>query len=183
MKAVITGRRASQGAARAGLKPLEVDETGLIKLNPLFAWTFPFVEWYIKANNVPTNNLLSQGYRSIGDWHSTVKSGEGDAGERGGRWAENDGKTECGLHADYFSMKAAAKKVRGDPEQFLALSGKAYRWIISSSVKRNVCKTGRKNPSPFRRDRVLSEFEPQDSSIAPTGNSYLDGFEPNALGP
>lgn len=110
MKAVITGRRASQGAARAGLKPLEVDETGLVKLNPLFAWTFPFVDWYIKQHDVPTNKLLSQGYRSVGDWHSTAKSGEGDAGERGGRWDDN--KTECGLHTDYFAMKAAVKKVR-----------------------------------------------------------------------
>jgi phosphoadenosine phosphosulfate reductase len=113
VKAVITGRRASQGASRTGLKPLEVDETGLIKLNPLFAWTFPFIEWYVQSNGVPTNRLLSQGYRSVGDWHSTVKSAEGDTGERGGRWAENKEKTECGLHTDYFAMKAAMKKVRG----------------------------------------------------------------------
>jgi phosphoadenosine phosphosulfate reductase len=117
VKAVITGRRASQGAARAGLKPLEVDETGLIKLNPLFEWTFPSVELYIQQNSVPTNKLLSQGYKSIGDWHSTVKSG--DTGERGGRWAEKEEKTECGLHADYFAMKVAMKKVRGPQTDFL----------------------------------------------------------------
>lgn len=113
VKAVITGRRASQGADRAGLKPLEVDETGLVKLNPLFSWTFPLVEWYVQANGVPKNRLLSQGYRSVGDWHSTVKSGDGDAGERAGRWAGDKEKTECGLHSDYFAMKAAIKKVRG----------------------------------------------------------------------
>ncbi len=113
MKAVITGRRASQGADRANLQPLEVDSTGLVKLNPLFAWTFPFVEWYVDTNNVPRNKLLSQGYRSIGDWHSTVKSGEGDTGERAGRWAGKKEKTECGLHVDYFQLKAEAeKKVR-----------------------------------------------------------------------
>ena len=89
-----------------------MDETGLVKLNPLFAWAFSSVEQYVKKNNVPTNKLLSQGYRSVGDWHSTVKSGEGDAGERSGRWAENNEKTECNLHADYFVMKAAMKKVR-----------------------------------------------------------------------
>ena len=112
MKAVITGRRASQGAARAGLKALEVDETGLVKLNPLHAWTFQSVEEYVQKNSVPTNKLLSQGYRSVGDWHSTAKSGEGDAGERGGRWTENKEKTECGLHADYFTVRLAMKKVR-----------------------------------------------------------------------
>lgn len=115
VKSVITGRRASQGADRASLQPLEVDSTGLIKLNPLFAWTFPFVEWYIKENNVPCNKLLDQGYRSVGDWHSTAKSGEGDAGERAGRWAGNKEKTECGLHVDYFVMKATAKQKVGEP--------------------------------------------------------------------
>lgn len=110
VKAVITGRRASQGADRANLQPLEVDSTGLLKLNPLFAWTFPIVEWYVKENNVPRNKLLDQGYRSVGDWHSTAKSGEGDTGERAGRWAGKADKTECGLHKDYFAMKAAARK-------------------------------------------------------------------------
>ncbi|KAF8138746.1 hypothetical protein EV363DRAFT_1427620 [Boletus edulis] len=62
---VITGRRASQGADRASLQPLEVDATGLLKLNPLFAWKFSQVEEYEK--------------------------------------------TECGLHKDYFAMKAKAK--------------------------------------------------------------------------
>ena len=64
----------------------------------------------MKENSVPRNKLLDQGYRSVGDWHSTVKSGEGDAGERAGRWAGKTEKTECGLHVDYFKMKAAIKK-------------------------------------------------------------------------
>ena len=87
-----------------------MDNTGLLKLNPLFAWNFHLVKWYIDENNVPRNKLLDQGYRSVGDWHSTVKSGDGDAGERAGRWAGKAEKTECGLHVDYFKMKAAAKK-------------------------------------------------------------------------
>ncbi|KAF4619677.1 hypothetical protein D9613_004879 [Agrocybe pediades] len=107
VQSVITGRRASQGGARASLQPLEVDKTGLLKLNPLFAWNFSMVEWYIKSNNVPRNKLLDQGYRSVGDWHSTSKVAEGQD-ERAGRWAGKD-KTECGLHEDYFKMKAKAK--------------------------------------------------------------------------
>lgn len=102
---MITGRRASQGANRANLKPLEVDATGLLKLNPLFAWTFDQVETYIEQNKVPHNKLLSEGYKSVGDWHSTQKSVQGeDSGERAGRWAGRE-KTECGLHEDYFKMK------------------------------------------------------------------------------
>ncbi|KAJ7248534.1 hypothetical protein C8J57DRAFT_1358494 [Mycena rebaudengoi] len=99
VKAVITGRRATQGGDRASLQPLEVDETGLLKLNPLFEWTFPFVEWYIAEYN---------GYRSVGDWHSTVKVGEGQS-ERAGRWAGKE-KTECGLHKNYFAMQAQVQQ-------------------------------------------------------------------------
>lgn len=68
------------------------------------------VEWYIKENNVPRNKLLDQGYRSVGDWHSTGKVAEGQD-ERAGRWAGKE-KTECGLHEDYFKMKAQAKSAQ-----------------------------------------------------------------------
>lgn len=104
VRAVITGRRASQGSDRANLQPLEVDTTGLLKLNPLFAWSFNDVDAYIKENNVPHNALLDQGYKSVGDWHSTEKSKPGESGERAGRWAGKE-KSECGLHEDYFKMK------------------------------------------------------------------------------
>ncbi|PBK66870.1 Phosphoadenosine phosphosulfate reductase thioredoxin [Armillaria solidipes] len=114
VKSVITGRRASQGADRAGLKPLEVDETGLVKLNPLFAWPFAMVDWHITDNEVPRNKLLDQGYRSVGDWHSTAKVAEGQD-ERAGRWAGQE-KTECGLHKDYFAMKAQAKRAKAESE-------------------------------------------------------------------
>jgi phosphoadenosine phosphosulfate reductase len=107
VQAVITGRRASQGADRANLQPLEVDSTGLLKLNPLFSWSFPQVLEYVNKHNVPRNALLDQGYKSVGDWHSTQPvSGDG---ERAGRWAGKE-KTECGLHKDYFAMKIAAAK-------------------------------------------------------------------------
>jgi phosphoadenosine phosphosulfate reductase len=96
VKAVITGRRQSQGGERAHLQPLEVDSTGLLKFNPLLAWTFDEVETYITTHDVPRNRLLDKGYKSVGDWHSTVKvAGEED--ERAGRWAGSE-KTECGLH-------------------------------------------------------------------------------------
>ncbi|KAL4076270.1 Phosphoadenosine phosphosulfate reductase family-domain-containing protein [Scleroderma citrinum] len=111
VQSVITGRRASQGGERALLQPLEVDSTGLLKLNPLFAWTFSQVDQYIKENNVPRNKLLDRGYRSVGDWHSTCKSGEGDVGERAGRWAGKQGKTECGLHKDYSEMQRKVKEL------------------------------------------------------------------------
>lgn len=91
------------------MQPLDVDDTGMIKINPFWSWKFSDVKAYIDANNVPTNALLTQGYKSIGDWHSTVKSGDGDAGERAGRWA-GKAKTECGLHTSYFDMKRKLKE-------------------------------------------------------------------------
>jgi phosphoadenosine phosphosulfate reductase len=56
---------------------------------------------------VPYNPLLDQGYRSIGDVHSTAKpdpSLANDTSERSGRW-QGKSKTECGLHSNYFDMK------------------------------------------------------------------------------
>jgi len=116
VKSVITGRRASQGASRSTLQPLEIDSTGLFKLNPLFSWNFAAVQSYIRENNVPHNKLLDQGYKSVGDWHSTQKSGEGDVGERAGRWAGRTEKTECGLHEDYFALRMQVLQKKREAE-------------------------------------------------------------------
>lgn len=94
--AVLTGRRRSQGGKRGDLDILEIDETGLIKVNPLANWSFKQVQAYVKEHNVPTNDLLDQGYRSIGDWHSTQPVTESED-ERAGRWQGRE-KTECGIH-------------------------------------------------------------------------------------
>ena len=96
VQAVLTGRRRSQGGKRGDLDIIEVDEAGLYKVNPMANWSFQQVQEYVKANNVPYNELLDRGYKSIGDWHSTqpVKAGED---ERAGRW-KGQQKTECGIH-------------------------------------------------------------------------------------
>ena len=96
VNAVLTGRRRSQGGSRGDIAVIEVDEAGLVKVNPFANWSFEQVNEYIKANNVPYNALLDQGYKSVGDWHSTkpVKAGES---ERAGRWQGQE-KTECGIH-------------------------------------------------------------------------------------
>ncbi|KAI9300178.1 phosphoadenosine phosphosulfate reductase [Cunninghamella echinulata] len=118
VKAVITGRRRSQKGDRENIPILEVDDTGLIKLNPLALWDFQQVWTYIRANEVPYNALIDQGYKSIGDYHSTKKPSD-NQGERDGRWSGQQ-KTECGLHKDYFKMRAAymaAKKKREEQQQ------------------------------------------------------------------
>jgi phosphoadenosine phosphosulfate reductase len=94
--AIFTGRRRSQGAKRESLDIIEIVEGGLIKINPLASWSFAQVQEYIKENNVPYNELLNRGYKSVGDWHSTEPVKEGED-ERAGRW-KGTAKTECGIH-------------------------------------------------------------------------------------
>jgi len=96
VNAVLTGRRRSQGGKRGDISVIEVDEAGLVKVNPFANWSFQQVKDYIKANDVPYNELLDRGYKSIGDWHSTKPVNEGDD-ERAGRW-QGQQKTECGIH-------------------------------------------------------------------------------------
>lgn len=96
VKAVLTGRRRSQGGKRGDLDIIEVDDAGLIKVNPMANWSFKQVQEYIDTNNVPYNELLKRGYKSVGDWHSTQPVAQGED-ERSGRW-KGKGKTECGIH-------------------------------------------------------------------------------------
>lgn len=95
--AVLTGRRRSQGANRASIDIVEVDEFGLVKVNPMANWSFDQVADYVRENDVPYNELLDQGYKSVGDWHSTEPVAAGED-ERSGRW-KGTAKTECGIHS------------------------------------------------------------------------------------
>lgn len=72
VRAVLTGRRRSQGGKRGDLDIVEVDDAGLIKVNPLANWSFAQVKQYIDRHQVPYNALLDRGYKSVGDWHSTL---------------------------------------------------------------------------------------------------------------
>ena len=101
VRAVLTGRRRSQGGQRGSLDILELEEADdggapIIKVNPLANWSFAQVKAYIDEHNVPYNTLLDRGYSSVGDWHSTQPARPGE-GERSGRWS-GTGKTECGIH-------------------------------------------------------------------------------------
>lgn len=97
INAVLTGRRQSHGGDRKNLKFIEIDpEFNVIKINPFLTWSFDQVKQYIDDNNVPYNELLDYGYKSIGDWHSTDPVAEGED-ERSGRW-KGKAKTECGIH-------------------------------------------------------------------------------------
>lgn len=125
VSAVLTGRRRSQGGQRGDLDVLEVDEAGLIKVNPLANWTFDQVRQYIRENNVPYNELLDRGYKSVGDWHSTQPVAEGED-ERAGRWKGKD-KTECGIHnprSRYFQFLMEQEQKRREEALAQALQNK-----------------------------------------------------------
>jgi len=94
-QAWLSGLRRAEAATRASAPIVGRDSRGLVKVNPLAAWTDLDVAAYIAAHDVPVNPLVAQGYPSIGCAPCTRPVAEG-AGRRSGRW---DGvKTECGLH-------------------------------------------------------------------------------------
>ena len=103
LKAWITGIRRDQTKVRAQARILELQEDGLLKVNPLLNWKKADIEAYRAANNLPQHPLLKKGYCSIGCAPCTRPVQEGED-ERAGRWSSS-GKTECGLHTDMFQQK------------------------------------------------------------------------------
>lgn len=94
----MTGLRREQSQHRSSLLAVEWDEdTSLIKISPLFMWTYSQLWDYVKKNDVPYNALCDRGYPSIGCAPCTraVKKGED---LRAGRWWWEQGHKECGLH-------------------------------------------------------------------------------------
>lgn len=93
----ITGIRRDQSPTRAKAPIVEWDtKFGLVKFNPLAAWSWEQVWEYIRTNAVPYNALHDQHYPSIGCTHCTAPVMPGED-PRSGRW-KNSEKTECGLH-------------------------------------------------------------------------------------
>jgi phosphoadenosine phosphosulfate reductase len=103
MRAWISGIRRDQTSERAQAKILELQDDGLLKVNPLLNWTRADVKKYSEEHHLPAHPLFQRGYRSIGCAPCTVAIGVTDD-ERAGRWAGR-GKTECGLHTSMFRKK------------------------------------------------------------------------------
>jgi phosphoadenosine phosphosulfate reductase len=94
----VTGIRRVEAPTRANAPLISFDKAfGLVKINPIAAWSDEEMEAYIDANDVLVNPLVHEGYPSIGCLPCTAKPVEG-ADPRSGRWA-GQSKTECGLHA------------------------------------------------------------------------------------
>jgi phosphoadenosine phosphosulfate reductase len=92
-----SGLRRDEAATRADAKVVEWDDgRGLVKINPIAAWTQDDADRYIAENGVLVNPLVFDGYPSIGCAPCTRRVAPGDD-PRSGRWAGLS-KTECGLH-------------------------------------------------------------------------------------
>ncbi len=93
----ITGIRRDQSPTRTHTGLIEWDaKFGLVKFNPLAAWSWDQVWEYIRSQNVPYNELHDQHFPSIGCTHCTAQVMPGED-PRSGRWKSST-KTECGLH-------------------------------------------------------------------------------------
>jgi thioredoxin-dependent adenylylsulfate APS reductase len=114
LDAWVTGLRREQWASRRGIAKVEVDrEHGdVVKLNPLADWTLEQAWAYVREFDVPTHELFSHGYTSIGCAPCTrsVKPGEP---ERAGRWWwETDVDKECGIHCSVHLLGSPSDRER-----------------------------------------------------------------------
>ncbi|MFT4136407.1 phosphoadenylyl-sulfate reductase [Microbacterium sp.] len=92
-----TGVRREEAPTRTRTPLVAWDErNGLVKVNPVAAWTFDDLLGYAGAHAVPVNLLVANGYPSIGCEPCTRPVAPGED-PRAGRWAGLS-KTECGLH-------------------------------------------------------------------------------------
>jgi phosphoadenosine phosphosulfate reductase len=98
-KAWLTGMRRSQSVTRSELPVSEWDaDHGLQKFSPLTDWSNGEIWKYIRAFDVPFNELHNQGYASIGCAPCTRAITPGEDIRAGRWWWENPETKECGLH-------------------------------------------------------------------------------------
>lgn len=93
----VTGVRRVDAPTRADTPIVTWDDrNGLVKINPIAAWTDDEFNGYIREHSILENPLVSIGFLSIGCAPCTAKV-EAGQDPRSGRWA-GQSKTECGLH-------------------------------------------------------------------------------------
>ncbi|HZE40966.1 MAG TPA: phosphoadenylyl-sulfate reductase [Stackebrandtia sp.] len=92
-----TGLRRDESPSRADTRVVDFDASRKkVKVAPIARWTAADVDAYVAANDIPVNDLLSNGYGSVGCWPCTRRTAPGED-PRSGRWAMFE-KSECGIH-------------------------------------------------------------------------------------
>lgn len=96
----LTGLRREQSITRSGVEVAEIDAAhgGILKLNPLAAWTEADVWRYAREHGLPVNALHTRGYPSIGCAPCTRAVAAGEDVRAGRWWWESPEHKECGLH-------------------------------------------------------------------------------------
>ena len=96
----ITGLRAEHSENRKDMSMTEIDDQrNMVKVHPIFNWSFEQVKNEIKEFNIPYNSLHDKGFVSIGCQPCTRAVKEGEDFRAGRWWWENSDKKECGLHS------------------------------------------------------------------------------------
>ncbi|MEE9254786.1 MAG: phosphoadenylyl-sulfate reductase [Pseudomonadales bacterium] len=102
----VTGQRRDQSPTRHQVPVVQTDtafstdDHPIVKWNPLANWSSAKVWEYIRANDVPCNELHDTGFLSIGCEPCTRAIGPHEH-ERAGRWWwEEATQKECGLHSN-----------------------------------------------------------------------------------
>ena len=93
-RAWMAGLRSEQTQHRAGLRRIDRQD-GRVKLHPILHWSSDEIDAYMKKHDLPYHPMFEQGYRSIGDHHSTIPT-TADMDPREGRILGQS--RECGLH-------------------------------------------------------------------------------------
>jgi thioredoxin-dependent adenylylsulfate APS reductase len=99
LDAWITGLRRAQSTSRGATPAITTDQAhgGILKINPLAAWSLEQVEAYTLRHDLPRNALYARGYASIGCAPCTRAIAPGED-IRAGRWWWERGDKECGIH-------------------------------------------------------------------------------------
>eukprot|EP01006_Ploeotia_vitrea_P061270 TRINITY_DN77662_c0_g1_i1.p1 TRINITY_DN77662_c0_g1~~TRINITY_DN77662_c0_g1_i1.p1 ORF type:complete len:256 (+),score=15.61 TRINITY_DN77662_c0_g1_i1:102-869(+) len=94
-KVWLSGLRATQSKGRSQRSLVEPHSTGCLKVHPILDWTDEDVDEYLDLYDLPKHPLVSEGYATVGDWHSSAPLEPGMTAEqtRFGGLAR-----ECGLH-------------------------------------------------------------------------------------
>lgn len=100
----ISGRKRFHGGDRTTI-PLVEPDGGRVKVNPLAGWSREELDTYFAVRDLPPHPLVADGFLSIGCAPCTRPVAPGED-IRAGRWA-GTGKTECGIHADYWKNSTA----------------------------------------------------------------------------
>jgi phosphoadenosine phosphosulfate reductase len=91
----LSGLRRSQSKTRSD-RPFVERQKKTLKAYPILDWADAQVDLYFHQHDLPRHPLAEQGYLTMGDWHSTRPSEDGDAEST----RFNGEKYECGLHLD-----------------------------------------------------------------------------------